>query len=79
MRGAEGTDGYRFYITATQRLDLKTSQAGPVQETFGTTTCTNLEWQQVVATRSGAVVKLYRNEVDVVEVSGTHINPVSAV
>ncbi len=74
--GLWASKGYFFSITTTQRLDFYTIQAGATrQRTYGSTTVGTAQWQHAVATRAGAVAKLYLDAVDVRAVSGTHVNP----
>ena len=75
-RGFYQADGYYFQISSGGAFYFITNQAGANQatETAAGRILVNT-WYILGVTRAGAVVKLYRNGVDVTDISGSHINP----
>ena len=68
--------GYRLWYQNDDKIvHFNTYQAADGQETTSTGALTDAEWQQIVVIRAGAVVNIYRNLVDITNVSGTHIDP----
>ena len=80
-KGQFEVDGYYLQSqdAVNRNLVLVTNQSAANQQTKSSNNTLSLgDWQHLVATRSGATVKLYRNGVEVSYAStGTHIDPAS--
>jgi len=69
------TKGYSCYIGDNLRLYFYTYQAATSQYSASTAFAELDTWYHIVITRTGAVVKIYVDGVDVTDISGTHIDP----
>jgi len=75
-RGADSSDGYRFYIRSIGNIRLLTSQFGIFQTTTSSPgSIIAATWYTIGCSRSGAIVSLFINGVEDTDVAGTHINP----
>lgn len=78
-RGEIDAAGYFFICNSTGDVQLSTNQSGARQNTSSNAGDITLNtWYHVVATRNGAVVRLYRNGVDVTKTSAAHVDPASS-
>ena len=80
-RGITGVDGWAFFVRNTGTIEFRTNQTagGAFQTTTSTAgDITTGSWFTIGFSRSGAVAKVYKNGVDVTNVSGTHVNPLTS-
>ena len=75
-KGVFNSKGWNIFINNGQ-LNFKTYQAGVAQGTFSTT-LDDGKWHEYIITRNGSSAIIYRDEVNVVSSSGTHIDPTDA-
>jgi len=76
MRGFGDVDGYQFFSDFQGRLDMRTYQLAATQRTstaIGSIVAGN--WYTTGFSRSGAVVTIYRNGVEITAIIGVHIDP----
>lgn len=79
QRGLRNTDGYDFYISSGGGLNFVTNQALAAQFSrapAGTIIAGN--WYTVGVSRTGASVLIYANGVDVTNVWGVHLDPLTS-
>ncbi len=69
--------GWDIFYQPDGVIKFGTAQSGTNQYTSSTSVTTST-WYHLVVTRTGAVAKIYLNGVDCTDISGDHINPVSA-
>lgn len=74
-RGLYETDGWYAEIYTTQKIGLRTHQAGAHQITQSSASMTATTWQHVAFVRSGASVTIYRNGTDITDSAGIHVDP----
>ena len=78
-KGSAVTEGYFFLLMSDGSGYLCTNQSESWQLSYFPIGCISTNfWQYVVATRSRAVVKIYKDGIDVTTSPGTHIDPASA-
>ena len=77
IRGLYQTDGYNFEMR-TNRIWMRTEQAGAEQNTFTTNSIIANQWQHIVMVRNGSSVTLYRNNINITSSAATHINPLTS-
>jgi len=78
-KGSAVTEGYFFRLLSDGSGYLCTNQSGAWQLSYFPFGCiTTGVWQYVACSRSGAVVKIYKDGIDVTTNPGTHLDPVSA-
>lgn len=78
-RGSWTDQGHGVRMTSAGQIDLTTDQSGAQQVSSSTSgAITAGLWYLVVATRSGAVGKIYINGVDDTNTSGSHANPATS-
>ena len=75
-KGVFNSKGWDIFINNGQ-LNFRTYQAGVAQGTFSTT-LDDGKWHEYIITRNGSSAIIYRDEVNVVSSSGTHIDPTDA-
>ena len=76
-RRGSSTDGYSLRTDSVEGVYLTTYQVGTAQISSALKVSNNV-WTFIVATRSGAAGKIYKNGVNATSTSGTHINPVTS-
>jgi len=78
-RGLLNNDGWLFYVNTNGAVYFFTNQAAANQDTSSANNAiTTNSWCQLVITRSGGVVLLYKNGVDITDAAGAHVNPTTS-
>jgi hypothetical protein len=75
-RGASGVGGWYLVINSNGSIVFSTRQSATSQSTVSSTGVVSTgAWHHIVATRNGAVAKIYVNGADVTATPATHVNP----
>ncbi len=78
-RGLLDTDGYHCTVLINGEIVLFTNQGGDNQNSMSAVgSVTVATWYLVGFTRSGASVRCFNNGIDVTDVEGAHVNPLTS-